>query len=63
MHAVPCRHGRVALVGHSAGGWLARILLGEEPYQGAFVRCVCAVRAVQVLGCTKAVTAWPVHLH
>ena len=29
-----CRHGRVALVGHSAGGWLARILLGGEPYQG-----------------------------
>ncbi|KAL4447616.1 hypothetical protein ABPG75_004835 [Micractinium tetrahymenae] len=31
MHA---RHDRVALVGHSAGGWLARILLGGEPYQG-----------------------------
>lgn len=31
MHA---RHGRVALVGHSAGGWLARIVLGGERYQG-----------------------------
>jgi alpha-beta hydrolase superfamily lysophospholipase len=29
------RHGPVALVGHSAGGWLARILLGDVPYQGA----------------------------
>lgn len=29
-----CRHGRVALVAHSAGGWLARILLGDERYQG-----------------------------
>lgn len=28
-----CSHGRVALVGHSAGGWLARILLGGERYQ------------------------------
>jgi len=29
------KHGSVALVGHSAGGWIARILLGEEvPYQG-----------------------------
>lgn len=26
--------GRVALVGHSAGGWLARLLMGGEPYQG-----------------------------
>ncbi|KAI7845121.1 hypothetical protein COHA_001326 [Chlorella ohadii] len=31
MHA---KHGRVALVGHSAGGWVARLLLGTEPYQG-----------------------------
>ncbi|KAL4530042.1 hypothetical protein Ndes2437B_g08431 [Nannochloris sp. 'desiccata'] len=29
------KHGSVALVGHSAGGWIARILLGEDvPYQG-----------------------------
>jgi pimeloyl-ACP methyl ester carboxylesterase len=26
--------GPLALVGHSAGGWVARILLGGEPYQG-----------------------------
>ncbi|PSC75143.1 PGAP1 [Micractinium conductrix] len=31
LHA---RHGRIALVGHSAGGWIARILLGSELYQG-----------------------------
>jgi len=29
------KHGSVAVVGHSAGGWVARILLGEDvPYQG-----------------------------
>jgi pimeloyl-ACP methyl ester carboxylesterase len=29
------KHGSVALVGHSAGGWVARLLLGEDvPYQG-----------------------------
>jgi len=27
-------HGPIALVGHSAGGWIARILLGNVPYQG-----------------------------
>lgn len=32
------RHGRVALVGHSAGGWVARLLLGREPYQGGCAR-------------------------
>lgn len=33
-HCCPRRHGRVALVGHSAGGWVARLLLGDERYQG-----------------------------
>lgn len=28
------QHGPVALIGHSAGGWIARLLLGEVPYQG-----------------------------
>ena len=28
------QHGQVALVGHSAGGWVPRILLGDVPYQG-----------------------------
>jgi pimeloyl-ACP methyl ester carboxylesterase len=26
--------GKVSLVGHSAGGWLARLLLGSQPYAG-----------------------------
>lgn len=26
--------GKISLVGHSAGGWLARILIGSEPYDG-----------------------------
>lgn len=26
--------GRVALVGHSAGGWVARLVLGDQPYEG-----------------------------
>ena len=29
------RNGPVAVIGHSAGGWLARLLLGDVPYQGA----------------------------
>ncbi len=27
-------HGPVAIVGHSAGGWVPRILLGDQPYEG-----------------------------
>ncbi|RMZ53244.1 hypothetical protein APUTEX25_005233 [Auxenochlorella protothecoides] len=33
VHAMHAVHGRVALVGHSAGGWIARIALGSVPYQ------------------------------
>ncbi len=39
--ALARRHGRVALVGHSAGGWVARLLLGTEPYQGGCLCCCC----------------------
>lgn len=31
------QHGPVALVGHSAGGWVARIVLGATPYEGETV--------------------------
>jgi len=27
-------HARVNLVGHSAGGWIARVLMGDKPYDG-----------------------------
>ena len=40
----------VSLVGHSAGGWLARILLGSQPYQGrVYGRCDC-VKSLVTLG-------------
>ena len=32
--ALHARHGRLALVGHSAGGWVARLVLGSQQYQG-----------------------------
>lgn len=47
LHA---QHGRVALVGHSAGGWIARILLGTEPYQGARYGRAAQVHTLLTLG-------------
>ena len=35
LRAMQAAHGSVALLGHSAGGWVARILLGDVPYQGS----------------------------
>ena len=32
-------HGPVCLVGHSAGGWVPRILLGDQPYEGGAEAC------------------------
>mmetsp|Transcript_24527 Transcript_24527/g.58300 ORF Transcript_24527/g.58300 Transcript_24527/m.58300 type:complete len:336 (-) Transcript_24527:477-1484(-) len=44
------RHGRVTLVCHSAGGFLARILLGPEPYSGAAYGLAAKVDTVVTLG-------------
>lgn len=40
----------VSLVGHSAGGWLARILLGSQPYQGCVYGRCDRVRSLVTLG-------------
>ena len=44
------KHGRVALVGHSAGGWLARLLMGSEPYQGVRYGRQSLVSSLTTLG-------------
>lgn len=36
------QHGRVALVGHSAGGWVARLVLGDQPFEGGFRSHKCS---------------------
>lgn len=44
------QHGRVALLGHSAGGWIARILLGTEAYQGIRYCRAAQVHTLLTLG-------------
>jgi hypothetical protein len=43
-------HGSVAIVGHSAGGWISRILLGPVPYQGKKYDRAPLVRSLVTLG-------------
>jgi triacylglycerol esterase/lipase EstA (alpha/beta hydrolase family) len=57
MHA---KHGRVALVGHSAGGWVARLLLGSEPYQGVRYGRSSRVHTLLTLGTPhQSIEAYP----
>ncbi len=42
------QYGRVAVVGHSAGGWVPRIVLGDQPYEGGRLELLCvALNCVQ----------------
>ncbi len=56
------KNGSVAIIGHSAGGWVARILLGEEvPYQGhTFIGRRKKVHSLVTLGTPHAsIEAYP----
>ncbi|GMH40460.1 hypothetical protein BSKO_08364 [Bryopsis sp. KO-2023] len=44
------RYGPLALVGHSAGGWIARICLGSVPYQGQVFSKNEKVKSLVTLG-------------
>ncbi|KAI3429410.1 hypothetical protein D9Q98_005505 [Chlorella vulgaris] len=60
LQACYAKHGRVALVGHSAGGWIARILLGSEPYQGVRYGRSSMVHTLLTLGSPhQSIEAYP----
>jgi len=43
-------HGKVTLVGHSAGGWIARLFVGAAPYDGAVYGGAPQVERLVTLG-------------
>lgn len=45
-----CDHEKVRIIGHSAGGWVARLLLGDVPYQGRIYNAKGMVSTLVTLG-------------